>query len=94
MSWRPPRTTRGDWNEDLQFIGDLSQSRWEQGRVQFGRNGSPVAAVLCVNTLDCSVREGPNDPGQIRMVEGTVKEAVGIAERESLSETVIELVQN
>jgi hypothetical protein len=42
------------------FIGDLSQSRWEQKRVQFGRNGSPVAAVLCVDTLDCSVREGPS----------------------------------
>jgi hypothetical protein len=44
----------------MSFIGDLSQSRWEQESVQFGRNGSPVAAVLCVNALDCSVREGPS----------------------------------
>jgi hypothetical protein len=29
-----------------EFIGDLSQSRWEQERVQFGRKGSPVAAAL------------------------------------------------
>jgi hypothetical protein len=44
----------------MSFIGDLSQSRWELESVQFGRNGSPVAAVLCVNALDCSVREGPS----------------------------------
>lgn len=73
------------------FIGDLSQSRWKQECVQFGRNGSPVAAVLCVNALDCSVREGPNDPGQTRMVEGmvegTVEEAIEIAELASLSGT-------
>ena len=37
--------------------------------------------------IDCSVREGPNDPGQTRMVEGTVEEVIEIAELASLSGT-------
>jgi hypothetical protein len=37
------------------FMGDLTQSRGTEC-VWFGRNGSPVAAVLYVNALDRSVR--------------------------------------
>jgi hypothetical protein len=53
----------------------------------FGRNGSPVAVVLCGNALNLSVRESPNDPGQTRMVEGTVVEPAETAEPVSLSGT-------
>jgi hypothetical protein len=70
----------------MRFIGDLTQSRGTEC-VWFGRNGSPVAAVLYVNALDRSVREGPNDPGQTRMVEGTAVEPAETAEPASLSGT-------
>jgi hypothetical protein len=41
----------------LPFIGDLTQSRGTEC-VWFGCNESPVVAVLYVNALDRSVREG------------------------------------